>query len=210
MKITAGIVVGLALVLSLAQAGHAQDESAGAQAETTDEAQTPDARIEGALATALEAGIPVSLLESKIAEGKAKGVAMDHIAAAVEARMNGLMQASRALKEAQIESVTEADLAVAADAIQAGVNASTVLEMARSAPGERRAVAIAVLADLVQLGLASESALARVNAAIAKGPSALANLRAKAAASLRARGPGTGVDIGVGLGLGVGRDKPDN
>lgn len=209
MRIIAGTVVGLTLVLSLTQAGHAQDESVAAQSETTDEAELPEARLEAALATALEAGIPVSLLESKIAEGKAKGVAMDRIAAAVEARMNGLMQASRALKHARIESVTEADLSVAADAIQAGVNASTVLEMARSAPGERRAVAIAVLADLVQLGLASESAMARVNAAIAKGPGALANLRAKAAASLRAGGPGAGVDIGAGLGLGVGRDKTD-
>lgn len=204
MNITASIV-GLTLVLSLAQAGHAQSASAGEQGKTTDEAQTPDARIEGALATALEAGIPVSLLESKVAEGKAKGVSMDRIAAAVEARMDGLMQALRVLEKAPIESITEADLAVAADAIQAGVDASTVLEVARTAPGERRAVAIAVVADLVQLGLASGSALARVNAALAKGPSALANLRAKAAASLRVRGPG--VDIGVGIGLGRGKSE---
>lgn len=209
MNITAA-VVGVTLALSLAQAGHAQDATAGRQEKPTGEAQTPDARIETALATALEAGIPVSLLESKIAEGKAKGVSMDRIAAAVEARMNGLMQASRILEEARVESVTNADLAVAADALQTGVNASTVLEMARSAPGERRAVAIAVLADLVQLGLASESAMARVNAALAAGPRALANLRAEAAASLRARGPGAGIDTGIGVGIGIGGGKTKN
>ena len=39
---------------------------------------------------ALEAGIPVSLLERKIAEGKAKGVPMDRIAAAVQHRLEAL------------------------------------------------------------------------------------------------------------------------
>lgn len=206
MKITAGIV-GLTLVLSLVQTGHAQDASTGQQGKATDAAGTPGARIDGVLARALDAGIPVSLLESKIAEGKAKGVPLDRIAGAVEARLAGLLRASHILDAAGIGSVTEGDLAVAADAIQAGVGTSTVLDVARTVPGRRRAVAIAVLADLVQLGLPSASALVRVNAALAKGPSALANLRAKTAASLRVGGPGGLLDVGVGIGLGQGKSK---
>jgi hypothetical protein len=56
------------------------------------------------------------------------------------------------------------------------------------APGERRAVAAAVLTDLVRLGYGSPEAAVRLNAALSSGPEALVNLRAEAAASLRARG----------------------
>lgn len=43
-----------------------------------------DARVDAALAAAVSAGIPTSLLERKIAEGHAKGVPMERIAVAVE------------------------------------------------------------------------------------------------------------------------------
>ena len=52
----------------------------------TAQVQPPQDRINTALARARQVGIPVALLESKIAEGKAKGVSMERIAAAVERR----------------------------------------------------------------------------------------------------------------------------
>ena len=52
----------------------------------TAQVQPPQDRINTALARARQVGIPVALLESKIAEGKAKGVSLDRIAEAVERR----------------------------------------------------------------------------------------------------------------------------
>src|SRR5687767_15979527 len=65
---------------------------------TTAAAQTPQARIDAALAKAKSAGIPAALLESKIAEGRAKGVSMDRIAVAVERREAALERASSVLR----------------------------------------------------------------------------------------------------------------
>lgn len=205
MKTTACLMT-LVLSSGFIVTANAQEAEANTQAATEAEAQTTDARIEAVLSTATEAGIPVSLLESKIAEGNAKGVAADRIASAVEARLGGLLQASEALDQAGLEAASAAELAVAADALGVGVDASTVAEMALSAPETRRAVAIAVLADLVQLGMGAEPAMDKVNAALSEGSQALANLHAETAASLRASGagPGAGADIGIGIGVGLG------
>src|SRR5690606_4220191 len=85
------IVLGLALPVSVTAQSAVGSATAGAAV------QTPEARIEAALASAAEAGIPMALIESKIAEGKAKGVAMERLAAAVEARLAGLQRAANAL-----------------------------------------------------------------------------------------------------------------
>jgi hypothetical protein len=50
------------------------------------QAQNAEERIAAAMQYAQNAGIPVSLLDSKVQEGKAKGIPMDRIAAAVERR----------------------------------------------------------------------------------------------------------------------------
>jgi len=60
------------------------------------QAQPPQERINAALARAQQVGIPVALLESKIAEGKAKGVSLERIAAAIERRQTTLERASQA------------------------------------------------------------------------------------------------------------------
>jgi hypothetical protein len=157
------------------------------------------------MATALEAGIPVSLLESKQEEGRAKGVPMDRIAAAVEARLNGLLRAQEALANAGATAVTDGELLVASEALGAGVSQTALAAVVLNAPTERRAVATAVLTDLVRLGYGSNEALTRLDAALGNGPEALVNLRAEAAASLRARGLlSTGVPGGAGAGGGPG------
>ena len=53
-------------------------------------AQTPDADVQRTLERARQSGIPVELLQSKIAEGRAKGVPMERIAAAVARRLTVL------------------------------------------------------------------------------------------------------------------------
>ena len=170
-----------------------------------------DARIDATLATAVNAGIPVSLLERKIAEGKAKGVPMERIAAAVQQRLDALTQAHDALLKAGLQSTTEGELSVAADAVQGGVSQSALVAISQRAPDQSRAVAIAVLTDLVVLGHASDQALTRVEGALARGPEALANLSAESAGGARGEagagvsvaGGGTGVQVGAGGGTRV-------
>jgi hypothetical protein len=158
-----------------------------------------DATIDAALSTALEAGIPVSLLERKIAEGKAKGVSMDRIAAAVQHRLDGLTKAKEALAKAGLESTTEGELSVAADAVQGGVSQTALAAISQRSADGSRAVAIAVLTDLVAQGHAPDQALSRVEAALAKGPEALANLSAESAGAGRGQAA-TGANVAGGAG----------
>jgi hypothetical protein len=162
--------------------------------------QPPQDRINTALARAREVGIPVALLESKIAEGKAKGVSLDRIATAVERRQAALERASQAM--AGREGTGEAELAVAADAVESGVSDAVLAAILETAPRERRAVAIAALTQLVEQGHVPEAALARVQEALARGPEALLNLPAEA--GRRGGGPPTGQLPGAVGGRGAG------
>jgi hypothetical protein len=130
----------------------------------------------------------VSLLESKVAEGKAKGVSLDRIAAAIERRESNLERASQVMKGQQ--GTGDAELSVAADALESGVSDAVLKAVSESAPRDRRAVAIAALTQLVQLGHVPEAALERVRQALKKGPEALLNLPAEAG-----RGRGRGNEV---------------
>src|SRR5215470_716321 len=132
---TAIVAAGTALLMS------------GAHPVLAQGGQGTQQRIDAALAQARSQGVPVSLLESKMAEGKAKGVPMDRIAAAIEHRESVLEQAAQALKGQA--PVTDADLSVGADAVEAGVSEAVLKAVADSAPRDRRAVAIAALTELV-------------------------------------------------------------
>lgn len=157
----------------------------------TARAQDPQQRIDTALRRAEAAGIPVSLLNGKVAEGRAKGVPADRIAAAVERRLVSLTRARDAMAGApRTAPVTAADLSVGADAIEAGVDPSVLGRLTVSAPAAQRAVAIAVLTELVSGGERSDRALARVTAALARGPEALRRLPGESAAGqAQGRGP---------------------
>jgi hypothetical protein len=153
----------------------------------TAQVQPPQDRINTALTRARQVGIPVALLESKIAEGKAKGVSLDRIAEAVERRQAALEKASQVLRD---QPDAASSLAVGADAVEAGVSDAALKAIAENAPRDRRNVAIAVLTELVEQGHASVNALERVTEALKRGPDALANLPAQAAAA-RAGGAGS-------------------
>jgi hypothetical protein len=141
-------------------------------------AQSPQERLDAAVSHAQEAGIPVSLLQSKIAEGQAKGIPMDRIAMAVENRLRNLEQARTAMSRGAGD-VDAAQLSVGADAIAAGVSEPVLTQIASSASRERRAVAVAALTQLVLHGTAPDAALVQVRDALAQGPQALANLAAQ-------------------------------
>jgi hypothetical protein len=167
--------------------------------------QAPEQRVEQALERAARSGLPVVLLESKIAEGRAKGIGMDRIALAVETRLAALERARTALSRGA-EVVSQADLAAGADAVHAGVDDGDLTTLARVTRGESRPVAIVALTELVRQGHASEHALARVREALARGPEALQNLPARAAA----RGPDTPGRSTAGRGAvpGAGGSRP--
>ena len=148
-------------------------------------AQSPESRIEAARRRAQEAGVPVALLDSRVAEGRAKGVSMDRIAAAVERRATSLLRARAALRGSP--GVTSADLSAGADAVEAGIGEAPLREVVSRARAADRPVAIAVLTYLHrEQGLPVAQALARVTAALAAGPEALRNL------PTQARGNGIG------------------
>lgn len=205
---TVVLVAALAMpaVLDAQGAGRGAEVNAQARADAQARLQNPEARIAAALDAAASANVPRALIESKVAEGRAKQVPEDRIATAVEARLEALVRAFEALRRAEVHAASEADLTVAADAMEAGITQSLLVRVARGADASRRVVAIAVLADLVRLGHDPERATTRVGAA-ASSNAALANLHAEVAAQVRRGGLIPTLDgVGrAGAGIGVGR-----
>jgi RNA polymerase sigma-70 factor, ECF subfamily len=154
--------------------------------------QTVDERIEAARARVQAAGIPVELLDARVAEGRAKGVAEERIAAAVERRAEGLARAREAIAGAATRRATAAELSAGADALEAGVDAASLRAVIQAARDEDRPVAIAVLGELVRQGMPVGEALARVEEALARRDGALARLPEQAAAARARRGPPEG------------------
>jgi hypothetical protein len=199
-------------------------------------AQDPGARIRAAEARTAAAGIPVSLLEMRVAEGKAKGIPMDRIASVVERRATSLLDAKAAMDPASTR-LTAAELGAGADALERGIDGRSLRTVIQEARSEDRAVAIAVLTYLHgEGGLPVDRALARVTQALKKGPGALRDLPAQAAAERASQGrggpganpgrgrgqgppegvpargskPGSGKPVGVGKGRGNGNGRGKN
>jgi hypothetical protein len=151
------------------------------------QAGSPEARIESAMQRARAAGLPVALLESKVNEGRAKNVPPDRIAAAVEQRLESASRAREVMR--RIPNLSVADLSVGADALEAGVGEPVLAALVREAPAELRVVAVAVLTQLVHLGVQPQPALNEVREAMQRGRQVLQRLPAEAASRQRPRGP---------------------
>ncbi|MBW3655590.1 MAG: sigma-70 family RNA polymerase sigma factor, partial [Gemmatimonadetes bacterium] len=147
-----------------------------------------DERIAAARARAAQAGIPVELIDSRIAEGRAKGVAEARIAEAVERRAAGLARAQEAMARGGSRPTTP-ELSAGGDAMEAGVDGQTLRAVVQAARAEDRPVALAVLAELVRQGVPVADARAQVEAALARRGDALARLPEQAAAARARRGP---------------------
>lgn len=172
--------------------------------------QDPTARIEAANRRVVAAGIPLSLLESRVAEGTAKGVPLDRIAAAVERRAAALLRAREAMIPVT-RVLSEADLSAGADAVEAGIQGRALREVVEQVQAEDRPVALAVLTYLHrEQGIPVYDALGQVKEAAKKGSEALRELPAQAAARGR-RGPpkDRGPDAVRGQGKGKGGGPPD-
>lgn len=159
------------------------------------QAQTPEQRIESAKARAASAGIPVTLLEARVTDGRAKGVAPDRIAAAVEKR-GLLLERTQAVLSQRGTRPTDQELDVAADAMALGVSAAVLQRLSETAGAERRGAAIAALTQLVAMDHVPAEALDRVTAALARGGNALSKLPEEAAAARQRRGPPTAARAG--------------
>jgi hypothetical protein len=186
-------LISASLIVPAVASAQATGASASGQTQAQAQTRTPKARIDAAMQAAARANVPLSLLESKVAEGEAKQVPQERIATAVETRLQVLVRAVHSLEQAGLQATSAANLAVAADALQAGVSEEALVKVSRSASPERRVVAVAVLADLVRLGQSSEPALSRVTAALSSS-AALANLHAEVASQLRLGGLSSTLD----------------
>jgi hypothetical protein len=96
-------------------------------------AQTPDERIEAARQRALSAGLPVALLESKVAEGRAKGVADGPDRGSRGGPRAALLRSRDAMRVRS--DVSPAELGLGAEALQSGVSAAVLT----ASPNGRRA-----------------------------------------------------------------------
>jgi len=168
---------------------------------------SPEERIEAAREQVVQRGIPAALLETRIAEGRAKGVPVERIAVAVERRAAGLIQANEALARRGVRT-TQAELSAGADAAEAGVDGASLRAVIQVARAEDGAVALAVLGELARQGVPVGEARGRVTDALRRGGGrALTNLPGEAAAERRggppagnARPQGRGRSDGVGPG----------
>jgi hypothetical protein len=186
------LIFGLAMVVMPAMVSAQTD--AGAQGEGSAEAKgraDAQSRIETSIEHAMTVGIPVSLLESKIAEGKAKGVSMTRIAAAVEHRLEVLTRAQAALS-AHGEAVATAELAAAANAMEAGANKDNVREVRESAAPEQRPAALTLLAELIADGRLPAQAVAGVQTAIDAQSATLLRLQGQGGAGSSANAAAKG------------------
>jgi hypothetical protein len=213
MRHTFLYVTMFALVVPAAASAQAANASGQGQARAAAAAQArgfsdaaAGARAHAAIEHAASVGVPQELLERKITEGRAKGVAEARIAAAVERRAEAMARVLTVLQRDNQETArgeasargqataTAAVLMAATDAHELGVDLNGVAAVHAGA-GNDRAVALSVLADLVADGRTPEHALATVQAALARGGNALVNLGATVPAG---RGAAAAASIGIG------------
>jgi hypothetical protein len=188
-RITYSFAIVAVLLPALASAQTSGSASSTSTAETAGRSAVDaaaEARINVAIERAADAGIPTTLLENKVAEGRAKGVSMTRIAAAVENRAEVLTRVQNILArgEATTGAVASSELVAAADAHEGGVSLENIASLSVRA-GNDRAVALSVLADLVASGRTPDHALLRVRNALQAGGNALIQLGSETSAAAR-------------------------
>jgi hypothetical protein len=129
--------------------------------------QAAQARIDAVLAEAARLQLPVSVLKNKVAEGRAKNVPAEKIAAVVEARLKTFVRASDVLTRMNITARGAGEVVLLADALDAGIRENIAVETLRSIPPERREVTMSALTSMVRGGVVTELQLADVQRASA-------------------------------------------
>jgi hypothetical protein len=174
------------------------------------QAQRPDnaeQRIQAAQVRVAQAGIPTELLATKVAEGRAKGVSEERIAAVAERRASGLIRAQEALAGTG-RRIGGAEISAGADAIEAGADGNALRSVIQQARDENTAVALAVLGELVRQGIPVQQAHDRVTAALQRGGGDLASLPQQAIDARGRRGAPESAGRPAGAGRPSGAGNP--
>jgi len=118
-------------------------------------------KVLATIAVARAHELPARALEQRALKFAAKGVEPNLIAKAIEQQEDRMEKAKDALDNARKPSSDEIE--AGAEAIRQGVDGAAVSELAKSAPsGRSLAVPLFVIGSLVDRGLPSDDALARV------------------------------------------------
>lgn len=114
--------------------------------------------VSALLDSARRAGLPTEPLVDRALEGVSKGASGDRIVAAARRLFTDLSHAREALG---VSSAPE-EIAAGASALRAGAAADDLRRLRRARPGESVTVAVAVLTDLVAVGVPPDTAFAAV------------------------------------------------
>ena len=111
--------------------------------------------------------LPAQALENRALKFAARGIAPAEIERSVNAHADRMQVAARALRDGRPLRPADTEVEAGAEAMRQGVDGAAVSALAKSAPsGRSLAVPLFVLGNLVERGLASDDALARVQARI--------------------------------------------
>lgn len=199
----------MAALLALAAPVLAQDTADDLSARLRE--VLPAEVAERVIATVSEArgrGLPAAALERRALMLAAKGVEARSIARSIAEQSRAMGEARVALARGRAGIPADEDVAAGAEVLRKGVDGAQVSELAKSAPsGRSLAVPLFVLGSLVDRGLPSDAALARVvermnaratDAELARLPEQAAAGRARAEAARGAAGAARGRPAGAG------------
>ena len=122
-------------------------------------------RVLAVIAKAKSVDLPTDALENRALKFAAKGVNGDSIAKSVADQEERMEHVRDTLQHARGQKPSGDEIEAGAEALRKGVDGSKVSELAKSAPsGRSLAVPLYVIGSLVDRGLPSDEALARVEA----------------------------------------------
>jgi hypothetical protein len=126
------------------------------------------ARVLGVIADARARDLPAAALENRALKFAAKGVDAELIVRSVAEQETRMASVRDALQRGRSRPPTGDEIEAGAEAMRKGVDGARVSALARMAPPDRSiAVALYVVGGLVDRGIPSDSALARVEARLA-------------------------------------------
>jgi hypothetical protein len=169
------------------------------------------ARVLATIADARVHNLPAQALAQRALKFAAKGVDPNAIAKSIADQEDRMEHAKNALDKVRDRNAADDEIEAGAEALRKGVTGSDVSELAKSAPsGRSLAVPLFVIGNLVDRGLPSDEALARVLARLQARASdadiaSLPNLPEQAAGGQSHKPTSTGRPATPGSqGLGVG------
>jgi hypothetical protein len=169
------------------------------------------AQVLATIADARTHNLPANALVQRALKFAAKGVDPNAIAKSINEQEDRMEHAKDAIDKVRGRKAADDEIEAGAEALRKGVNGSDVSELAKSAPsGRSLTVPLFVIGSLVDRGLPSDEALARVLARLqARASDAdianLPNLPAQAAGGQSHKPTSTGRPASPGSqGLGVG------